>query len=112
MQTDNALPLAGKVAVVTGGSSGIGAASIRRLAAAGARVAVGYNKGAARAAALIGEIPGEGHRAMRIPMEDSTQIREVAAAVANEFGRADILLNSAGFTRLIAHSVSTTSPMI
>jgi len=103
MQTDNTLRLAGKVAVVTGGSSGIGAATVRRLAAAGARVAVGYNKGTARAAALIGEIAGDGHRAMRIPMDDSAQIRDAAAAVQNEFGRADILVNSAGFTRMIAH---------
>ena len=60
MTTENAPPLAGKVAVVTGGSSGIGAASVRLLAAAGARVVVGYNKGADRAAALIGEISGSG----------------------------------------------------
>ena len=104
MQTDNTLPLAGKMAVVTGGNSGIGAATVRRLAAAGARVVVGYNNGEARAAALIGEIAGDGHRAMRIPMEDSAQIRAVAAAVQKEFGRADILVNSAGFTRLIAHA--------
>jgi 3-oxoacyl-[acyl-carrier protein] reductase len=104
MTTENTGALAGKVAVVTGGSNGIGAATVRRLAAAGARVVVGYNKGAARAAALIGEIAGDGHRAMRIPMEDSTQIRDAAPAVQNEFGRADILVNSAGFTRMIAHS--------
>jgi 3-oxoacyl-[acyl-carrier protein] reductase len=42
MTTESILSLAGKVAVVTGGSSGIGAASVRRLAAAGARVVVGY----------------------------------------------------------------------
>lgn len=104
MDTQNGLLLAGKVAVVTGGSSGIGAASARRLAAAGARVVVGYNKGEGRATALVGELVGDGHRAMQIPMEDSAQIRSVAAAVRGEFGRADILVNSAGFTRMIAHS--------
>jgi len=55
MTTDDPFSLAGKVAVVTGGSSGIGAASVRLLAGAGARVVVGYNKGAERAAALIAE---------------------------------------------------------
>lgn len=103
MTIESDLALAGKVAVVTGGSSGIGAAAVRRLAAAGARVVVGYKSGEGRAAALIGQIPGHGHRALRIPMEDSAQIRNVAAAVGQEFGRADILVNSAGFTRMIAH---------
>jgi 3-oxoacyl-[acyl-carrier protein] reductase len=104
MTTGNSPPLAGKVAVVSGGSSGIGAASVRLLAAAGARVVVGYNKGADRAAALIAELPGGGHRGMYLPMEDSVQIRKVAEAVREGFGRADILVNSAGFTRMVAHS--------
>ncbi len=103
MTTDNTSSLAGKVAVVTGGSSGIGAASVRLLAAAGARVVVGYNRGAERAAALIGEVPGTGHKAMHLPLEDTAQIRTVAAAVREEFGRADILVNSAGFTRMVPH---------
>ena len=102
--TENPFSLASKVAVVTGGSSGIGAASVRLLAGAGARVVVGYNKGADRAAALIAELPGNGHQAMYLPLEDSAQIRKVAAAVKGGFGRADILVNSAGFTRMVAHS--------
>jgi NAD(P)-dependent dehydrogenase (short-subunit alcohol dehydrogenase family) len=95
--------LAGKVAVVTGGSSGIGAASVRLLAAAGAQVVVGYNKGADRAAALIAGLPGDRHQAMHLPLEDTAQIRRVAAAVGDRFGRADILVNSAGFTRMVPH---------
>lgn len=95
--------LGGKVAVVTGGSSGIGAASVRLLAAAGARVVVGYNKGADRAARLVAELPGEGHHAMHLPLEDTPRIRAVAAEVEEKFGRADILVNSAGFTRMVPH---------
>ena len=45
MTTEDTLALVGKVAVVTGGSSGIGAATVRRLAAAGARIAIGYKQG-------------------------------------------------------------------
>ena len=96
-------PLSGKVAVVTGGSSGIGAASARMLAAAGAKVVVGCNKGADRAAAVIVELAGSGHMAMHLPLEDTAQIRKAAAAVRDQFGRADILVNSAGFTRMVPH---------
>ena len=95
--------LSGKVAVVTGASSGIGAASARLFAAAGARVVVGYNKGIDRANAVVGGLAGSGHKAMHLPLEDSAQIRRVAEAVKDGFGRADILVNSAGFTRMVAH---------
>ncbi len=95
--------LGGKVAVVTGASSGIGAASARLFAAAGARVVVGYNRGVDRANAVVAGLAGKGHQAMRLPLEDTAQIRKVAAAVREEFGRADILVNSAGFTRMVPH---------
>jgi 3-oxoacyl-[acyl-carrier protein] reductase len=96
--------LSGKVAVVTGASSGIGAASARLFAEAGARVVVGYNRGVDRANKVVAELAGGGHKAMRLPLEDTAQIKKVAAAVEQEFGRADILVNSAGFTRMVAHS--------
>jgi len=95
--------LSGKVAVVTGASSGIGAASARLFAKAGARVVVGYNKGVERANAVVAELAGLGHAAMRLPLEDTAQINKAAAAVKRDFGRADILVNSAGFTRMVAH---------
>ena len=95
--------LDGKVAVVTGGSSGIGAASCRLFAEAGARVVVGYNNGLDRAERLIDEMPGSGHKAMHLPLEDTAQIRNAAAAVEAEFGRCDVLVNSAGFTRMVPH---------
>ena len=89
--------LSGKVAIVTGASSGIGAASARLFAEAGARVVVGYNKGVDRANAVVAGLVGGGqagfHRAMRLPLEETVQIRKVAAAVREEFGRADILVN-------------------
>jgi len=104
LTTEDEFSLTGRVAVVTGGSSGIGAASVRRLAAAGARVVVGYNRGLDRAEKLMGALPGTGHCAMHLPLEDSAQIRRVAAAVGSQFGRADILVNSAGFTRMVPHA--------
>jgi len=96
-------PLKDKVAVVTGGSSGIGAATVRALAQAGARVAVGYNKGRARAETLIGELSGAGHSAVHLRLEDSGTLRTAAAQVREAYGRADVLVNSAGFTKPIPH---------
>jgi 3-oxoacyl-[acyl-carrier protein] reductase len=95
--------LVGKVAVVTGASSGIGRESARLFAEAGARVVVGYNQGVDRANAVVAGLAGEGHKAMRLPLEDTPQIRRAAQAVREEFGRADILVNSAGFTRMVPH---------
>jgi 3-oxoacyl-[acyl-carrier protein] reductase len=92
-----------KVAVVTGASGGIGAEIARRLAEGGARVVVGYNSKSAEATKLAAELPGSGHRAMRIPMLETSAIREVAATVERDFGRCDVLVNSAGFTRMVAH---------
>jgi 3-oxoacyl-[acyl-carrier protein] reductase len=64
-------PLAGRVALVTGGSNGIGAASVRALAEAGATVCVGFNSGQDRAEALIATLPPGSHGATRISLEDS-----------------------------------------
>lgn len=96
--------LEGRVAVVAGGSNGIGAATVRRLAAAGARCVVGYNEGRARAEALIAELPGSGHLALRLPMTDTAALRAAAAEVQARCGRCDVLVNSAAVTRAVPHA--------
>jgi 3-oxoacyl-[acyl-carrier protein] reductase len=98
------ISLQGKVAVVTGGSSGIGAASVRALAHAGAKVVVGYNRGRERADKLIGGLSGSGHRAIHMRMEDSATLKAAAKQVRESYGRADVLVNSAGFTKPIPHA--------
>lgn len=99
-----AYELTGRVAVVTGGSNGIGAATVRRLAAQGATCAVGYHQGLDRARALIAELPGSGHLALQMPMEDSAALRAAAAEVQAGLGRCDVLVNSAATTRAVPHA--------
>ncbi len=96
--------LAGKIAVVTGGSNGIGAAAVRLLAAAGATVAVCYNRGKERAEALVTALPGGGHRVLPLELTDAASVRRMADAVREAYGRVDVLVNSAGMTRPIPHA--------
>jgi 3-oxoacyl-[acyl-carrier protein] reductase len=95
--------LSGKIAVVTGGSNGIGRATVRLLAQAGATVHIGYYKGRERAAALIAELPGKGHKAVRIVLDDTATMRALAGEIGAAHGKLDILVNSAGYTSSIAH---------
>jgi 3-oxoacyl-[acyl-carrier protein] reductase len=90
--------LPGKVALVTGGSRGIGAAIAGRLAELGADVAITYGQSKERADEVIDTIKAHGRRGLAI-QADSAAVDEVPAAVGQvveEFGRLDILVNNAG----------------
>ena len=90
--------LEGKIALVTGGSRGIGAAIAKRLAADGANVAITYTKGTDAAASVVKEIESAGRKAIAI-QADATDAGAVDAAVektVTTFGRLDVLVNNAG----------------
>ncbi|MEO8906777.1 MAG: SDR family NAD(P)-dependent oxidoreductase [Microbacteriaceae bacterium] len=90
--------LAGKRVLVTGGSRGIGAAIVRRLASQGATVAVNYRSDRAGADALVGELRDNGGAASAFPADvsDVAQTRELVGAVVSEFGGLDLLVSNAG----------------
>jgi NADP-dependent 3-hydroxy acid dehydrogenase YdfG len=89
--------LSGRVAVVTGASSGIGAAAARRLASAGARVAVLARRGE-QLEILVKEIEQAGGIATAVPVDvtDAESLRAAAAQIEDEFGPVDLLFNNAG----------------
>ncbi|HEV3105339.1 MAG TPA: SDR family oxidoreductase [Trinickia sp.] len=97
-------PLAGKVAVIVGGTGGIGRASAQQLAHAGARVAVVAQSNVERAQAVVHTLPEEGHLALAARITDSAALARLANEVGERLGRADILINTAGFTKAIKHA--------
>ena len=90
--------LAGKVAVVTGASKGIGAAIARELAAEGAAVVVNYASSKDGAERVVAEITGKGGKAVAVQADVAKEadVRRLFAETKKAFGRLDILVNNAG----------------
>src|SRR5271170_3427773 len=89
------LSLSNKVALITGGSRGIGAATVRMFTAAGAKVVFSYQKAREQAEALAKEC-GENCRAIAINLDSPTSARALVAEAVKQFGRLDILVANHG----------------
>jgi 3-oxoacyl-[acyl-carrier protein] reductase len=103
--SDEPMRLDGKVAIVTGSATGIGAAAARKLAARGAAVVINYSKSLGEAEATKAEIDGAGGKTRLVQADISSDedCRRMAQETIDAFGRIDILVNNAGTTKIVDH---------
>src|SRR5437867_1301503 len=100
------MELAGRVAIVTGGGTGIGRATSIRLAKAGAKaVVVNYSRSAKEADSTVDEIKAIGAEALshRANVADEAQVKAMVGQAVERYGRLDVLVNNAGTTQFIPH---------
>jgi 3-oxoacyl-[acyl-carrier protein] reductase len=90
-----------KVALITGGSSGMGEASVKELAKRGWRVAIMFSRNKAEADRVASETGGI---ALQGDVAQDADCRRTAKAVLDQWGRIDALVNSAGTTKFVAHA--------
>jgi 3-oxoacyl-[acyl-carrier protein] reductase len=100
------MKLKGKVALITGGGTGIGRAISLRLAKEGAAVAINYSKSEADAASTASELQALGAKSVIVKADVASDkaVREMVRQAHRQWGRLDILVNNAGVTRFIDHA--------
>lgn len=100
------MDITGGVAIVTGSSSGIGAACVRLLASKGCNVVVNFSRSEGPAKAVAAECEKAGAEALlcKANVGDDADCRRMAAAAMDRWGRIDALVNNAGTTKFVAHT--------
>jgi 3-oxoacyl-[acyl-carrier protein] reductase len=100
------MQLQGKVAIVTGGGTGIGRACALSLAQKECKVIVNYSRSRQEAESTAGEIQSLGGNAIAFAgdVSNDEECRAMVQECMNKFGRLDVLINSAGFTKFIPHN--------
>lgn len=97
----------GKVVLVVGGAGSIGAAAAVRFAELGARIAITHRDSptaASAAADVLQTLPGEGHAALVADAARTDTLEALRAEIERRFGRLDVLVNAAGFTKPVPHA--------
>ncbi|MEO9853158.1 MAG: SDR family NAD(P)-dependent oxidoreductase [Reichenbachiella sp.] len=92
-----------RVALVTGGSGGIGSEICRHLAAAGFKVVVNYNSNLEKAQSTLSSLEGDGHQICQASNTEKEQLSDMAGFVEKEYGRLDVLVNNSGVTKPVPH---------
>jgi NAD(P)-dependent dehydrogenase (short-subunit alcohol dehydrogenase family) len=104
LMDDGRLILAGRVAVVTGATGGLGSAACQGLAQAGACVVVVFRQHENAARKLAQSLVGGGHSSMYADVTDSASLERLAQEVAARYETIDVLVNSVGKTRFVPHA--------
>ena len=92
-----------RVALVTGGAGGLGQAICETLAGAGYSVVLTYHSHLERARARADSLPGTGHLALPLEVENPASVLELAAELKSRYGTLELLVNNAGITRPVPH---------
>ncbi|MAG97664.1 MAG: SDR family oxidoreductase [Alphaproteobacteria bacterium] len=96
--------LEGKIALVTGASRGIGAATAQLFAAEGATVLINHRDSAAGAEKVLASLAGLGHRIVQASITDAEALAAIAQSLSESEGRLDILVNNAAVSKVVQHS--------
>ncbi len=92
-----------KVALITGGAGGIGAAISKKFATEGYAVIVTYNRNAAKAEKLVATLKGANHLCLQTKVDDTQNLRKAITIIEQKYGKLDVLVNNAGITTPVPH---------